>query len=99
MTKREVWFDHISKWESSKSTQIGYCKNHQLNLEQFKYHRRLQLKSKKTFKAPYSFIPVNVPVEAPPVCFYKIQYPYGVFIEVGSDIEKRALKKLITCLD
>jgi hypothetical protein len=56
--KENHWRPHLEAWQKSQQTMIAYCREQQLNVEQFRYWNTQLCKTQQT--APLSFSEMKV---------------------------------------
>ena len=39
--KHQFWRDHITQWQNAETTQLAYCRQHQLCPHKFGYYKRI----------------------------------------------------------
>lgn len=91
--KRAAWFKIIEDYNSSGMSQVGYCRQHNINKDHFAYYlSRWRLKS--TVIKPASFIEMQV-VESIRTNKWLLNVANGISLEVPADVSMQQLAELI----
>ena len=94
--RRLFWKEHIDRWQQSGTTQVAYCREHDLKPHQLTYWKKRFIQN---VDATVSFVPLRFsqnPSANIPGTSLNLFTSNGYKIEVGADFDPVTLKQLIT---
>ena len=94
---KQDWEDIIKKWKLSSLSQMAFCREHNININQFSYQYLKKYKQAESIK---KIMPVKIIDQALPVANYFIlHYPNGMKLQIPTNIAPDAIKALLNCLE
>ena len=103
-----LWLKHVQQWQRSDTTQIQYCKEHNLSVTAFRWWRR-KLMSGQQVRDPQKRLPrepvttfteIRMPQggEAAAAYAYEINLPNRTQLRLRRDFDAEAVSALVSLL-
>ena len=103
-----LWLKHVQQWQRSDTTQIQYCKEHNLSVTAFRWWRRKLTQGHPVVDPPKELPTASVPTfteirmpqsgEAAAAYAYEINLPNRTQLRLRRDFDAEAVSALVSLL-